>query len=325
MMVALAMPALADATSLGGSAWRLAEFQSMSDKIGSLKPSGPLAVQVRFRDDGQATMKLDCNRGHSTWSAEPSADASNGRIAFGPIASTRALCPGPSLGEKFAADAPMIRGYIIRDGRLSLSLMADAGIYIFDPIPPRTGVKDGGPRVWTVTDAPSGLNLRSGPSTNAPVMSHFENGDRLDNLGCERSDGRLWCQVQRFGGGPVGYVAADYLSPSLGPDGSMPAGPDDSALRAGQRDFDATGKIRCGESQCDFGVARAGGGFATVVVTRRNRTDRAIYFRMGQATGADTSQADGYPDFSATRNGDSYIVNVGDERYWIPDAVIFGG
>jgi hypothetical protein len=46
---------------------------------------------------------------------------------------------------------------------------------------------------------------------------------------------------------------------------------------------------------------------------------------MGRAIGADTSEADGYPPFRATRQGDLNLISVGDERYEIPDAVILGG
>ena len=105
----------------------------------------------------------------------------------------------------------------------------------------------------------------------------------------------------------------------------------DAATRAGNGDFDATGQIPCAQAagqqmtQCDFGVSREGGGTATVVVTRPDGTTRAIFFIDGKANSADTSQADGYPEFSTGREGDLNRIRVGGERYEIPDAVIFGG
>lgn len=77
--------------------------------------------------------------------------------------------------------------------------------------------------------------------------------------------------------------------------------------------------------QCEFGVARAGGGYATVVVRHPDGFARAIFFRMGRPLGADTSQADGYPAFRAEKESDLNIIRVGDERYEIPDAVVLGG
>ena len=191
--------------------------------------------------------------------------------------------------------------------------------------------EDGGPRNFEVTGVSNSLNLREQASTSAPVVSRLAPGTILDNLGCRESEGRAWCDVQPFGGGPRGYAAAEFLSPAVSPDGSPAMGPDDSALRAGEGDFDATGKIPCAQvsgqpmSQCDFGVARAGGGYATVVVTRSDGSKRALFFRMGIPTGADTSQADGYPEFSASRDSDLNLIRVGEERYEIPDAVILGG
>jgi hypothetical protein len=49
---------------------------------------------------------------------------------------------------------------------------------------------------------------------------------------------------------------------------------------------------------------------------------RAIYFRMGKPLGADTSQAEGHPEFRATKESDLNLIRIGNERYEIPDAVV---
>ena len=114
------------------------------------------------------------------------------------------------------------------------------------------------------------------------------------------------------------------------PDGSVATGPDDSALRAGQGNFDATGALPCAQAagqptvRCKFGVARSGGGYATVVVIKPDGRRRAIFFRLGVPIGAGTSEAD-YGDFQARREGDLHLIRVGGERYEIPEAVVFGG
>jgi hypothetical protein len=61
------------------------------------------------------------------------------------------------------------------------------------------------------------------------------------------------------------------------------------------------------------------------VIKKPDGRTRAIFFRMGRAIGADTSEADGDKPFRATREGDLNMIRVGDERYEIPDAVILGG
>lgn len=101
--------------------------------------------------------------------------------------------------------------------------------------------------------------------------------------------------------------------------------------RAGQGEFDATGSVGCAQHegqplrQCSMGVARDGGGTAVVVVTRPDGRKRFIFFERGKPTSADTSQADGYGEFRTARGGDLSMVFVGEERYEIPDAVVFGG
>ncbi|MGA7877173.1 MAG: hypothetical protein WCA08_16050 [Desulfoferrobacter sp.] len=46
---------------------------------------------------------------------------------------------------------------------------------------------------------------------------------------------------------------------------------------------------------------------------------------MGKPIGTDTSQADGYPEFRATKENDLNLIRIGDECYEIPDAVVLGG
>jgi len=95
-------------------------------------------------------------------------------------------------------------------------------------------------------------------------------------------------------------------------------------------DYHATGNVPCkmGKGQptgsCPFGVTREGGGSGVVTVTKPDGRTRKIFFEKGKATTADVSQADP-GEFSASREGDLTIINIGDERYEIPDAVVFGG
>lgn len=115
--------------ALAGTSWRLVEFQSMDDAIGTLRPEDPSDYTMRLQGDGTATMKLDCNSAKGTWSAEPAEDGQSGTFAFGPLAATLAICAPPSMGEQIGRDAEFVRSFLLRDGRLYLSLMADAGIY----------------------------------------------------------------------------------------------------------------------------------------------------------------------------------------------------
>ena len=105
----------------------------------------------------------------------------------------------------------------------------------------------------------------------------------------------------------------------------------DASMRAGMGKFDATGPVPCARfagqpmGQCQFGVARAGGGTATVVVTHPDGRKRSIFFENGKPVGADVSQADGNATMRAAKESDLHTIRIGDERYEIPDAVVFGG
>lgn len=190
--------------------------------------------------------------------------------------------------------------------------------------------EDGGYRYFEVAAAQGALNMRAAPTTTSAILAHLDRGSALANLGCIPADDHAWCDVQPVGGGPRGYVAADFLRPAIGPDGRAVKGPDTSASRAGQGNFDATGTVRCvpeaeaPPDPCDFGVARSGGGDGTIMVTSPSGRTRAIFYALSAPIGADTSQADSGA-FGAARGEDTWTISVGNERYEIPDAAILGG
>lgn len=316
----------------------------MDDSIGISKPEDNQVYSMRLEKDGSVRMQLNSNRAMGSWSANPSEHGEGGSFSFGPLAGTRALCSPPSMGslpamdEKILRDSAYVRSFLLKDGQLHLSLMADVGIYTWERVSPdlsavkvRLAPEDGGPRNWKVIAQGGEAKLHEQPDKNSVVLLQYKVGAILDNLGCQGDGAEVWCDVQQLGGGPRGFVAAKYLEPAVSPDGSVRTGPDDSALRAGEGKFDASGPISCAwakgqpMTQCDMKVARAGGGYGTVVITKPGGRTRTIYFRMGQAIGADTSQADGYPDFHASRESDLNLIEVGTERYEIPDAIILGG
>jgi len=94
--------------------------------------------------------------------------------------------------------------------------------------------------------------------------------------------------------------------------------------------YHATTEIPCSmgggapTTSCFAGVERQGGGSGMVTVTKPDGRTRTIYFEKGRATGYDQSQADP-GKFSASRKGDTTIVHIGQERYEIFDAMLFGG
>jgi len=96
--------------------------------------ANPSKYTVTFGDDGQAAFQIDCNRGSGTFqTAAPAPDS--GSLTFGPIALTRMFCPQPSDDNKVAAALGNVRSYLLSNGQLHLSLMADSGIMHWEPLP----------------------------------------------------------------------------------------------------------------------------------------------------------------------------------------------
>ncbi len=127
-------PSTAAAHPLSGTAWRLVEIQSMDDAVGNTHVADPSLYTMRLDADGSVALRLNCNSATGTWSGEPGrSDPSSGRFEFGPLAATAALCPPPTLDEQVTKQAPYVRSYLLDKGRLYLSLMADGGIFVWEP------------------------------------------------------------------------------------------------------------------------------------------------------------------------------------------------
>jgi heat shock protein HslJ len=126
-------PGAPQASTLAGTNWRLVEVQSMDDAQGPTRPADRNLYTMSLAADGSASFRFDCNRGTGSWSSAPSADPNSGSLTFSPLATTKALCPPPSLGERVERDMSFVRSYMLRGGKLNLSLMADGGIYVWEP------------------------------------------------------------------------------------------------------------------------------------------------------------------------------------------------
>ena len=119
--------------SLAGTTWELVSIQSMDDAQGTIRITNPELFTVSFYADDNASFKLDCNRGTSSWEIKPSSDATSGTLQFGPIAATRAICRTPHIDERVVRDLGFVRGYLFKDSKLFMTLMADGGIYEWQP------------------------------------------------------------------------------------------------------------------------------------------------------------------------------------------------
>ena len=112
---------------LDGTSWQLVQFQGGDGRI--LTPDDRAKYTLEFVAGGNLTARIDCNRGRGSWKS-----GGPGQVELGPLALTRALCAPGSLHDQIVKQFGNIRSYVVKDGHLFLSLMADGGIYEFEPL-----------------------------------------------------------------------------------------------------------------------------------------------------------------------------------------------
>lgn len=112
---------------LDNTSWQLVKFQSGDGK--ELTPDEGEKYTIEFGTGGQLNARIDCNRGRGSWTSTGAS-----QIQLGPLALTRAMCAPGSMHDQIVKQWSYIRSYVLKDGRLFLSLMADGGIYEFQPL-----------------------------------------------------------------------------------------------------------------------------------------------------------------------------------------------
>ena len=105
------------------------KFQGSDGK--TLMPGDAAKYTLVFEPDGSVSVRIDGNRGHGTWKC-----GGPNQLQFGPLALTRAMCPAAPLNDRIPKDWEYVRSYVLKDGHLFLSLMADGGPYEFEPQKP---------------------------------------------------------------------------------------------------------------------------------------------------------------------------------------------
>jgi para-nitrobenzyl esterase len=113
--------------TLAGTSWQLVRFQGGDGKV--LAPDDRSKYTLAFNADGRVAARLDCNRGTGSWKS-----AGQGQLELGPMAVTRAMCPPGSLDHEISKRLFHVRSYVMKNGRLFLSMMADGGVFELEPL-----------------------------------------------------------------------------------------------------------------------------------------------------------------------------------------------
>jgi heat shock protein HslJ len=205
------------AASLVDTEWQLVEIQSMDDSIGTKRPADPSRYTMRLGADGAIQMRLNCNSARGKWSAEAGSDPSSGHFRLGPLAATRAHCPPPSLDQQITGQAQYVRSYLLKNGRLHLSLMADGGIQVWEPRSAPSALATPDPDLEKAI-------LRAAPSYKRAVVDQVDgtgrgryvytradlNGDGKEEVFVYLLGpffcGTGGCSLQLFTGGPGGHT-----------------------------------------------------------------------------------------------------------------------
>jgi heat shock protein HslJ len=103
--------------------WQWEQFEGGDGAITA--PETPSRYTLTFLPDARLAVQADCNRARGTWSAL------NSQLELSIGGMTRAMCPEGSLSNEFVEDLGYVRAHVFRDGKMYLSLLADAGIMSF--------------------------------------------------------------------------------------------------------------------------------------------------------------------------------------------------
>jgi heat shock protein HslJ len=123
-----AQPARGNSAPLAGTSWQLVAFRGGDGT--TLTPDDGSKYTIAFDADGNVAARIDCNRAHGTWTSTGPA-----RLELSQLAVTQAQCLSPPLLHgQIVRHLGSIRSYAIRNGHLFLALMADAGVYEFQPM-----------------------------------------------------------------------------------------------------------------------------------------------------------------------------------------------
>ena len=114
---------------LSGTTWQLVKFQGPDER--TFSPDDRSKYTISFGSNGRVTVRVDCNRGSSTWKL----GSENGELQFGSWSRTSAKCGQGSLHDQIVREGADVHKFDIKDGHLFLFGMPNGGYYELEPLP----------------------------------------------------------------------------------------------------------------------------------------------------------------------------------------------
>ena len=99
------------ANPLSGTSWQLVKFQGPDER--TFTPDDKSKYTIKFGTDGRVEVRVDCNRGNSTWRV-----TAKGELKFGSWSRTSAKCGPGSLHDQIVTEGAAVRNFSIKDGHL---------------------------------------------------------------------------------------------------------------------------------------------------------------------------------------------------------------
>ncbi|MCB8984449.1 MAG: META domain-containing protein [Ardenticatenaceae bacterium] len=197
---------VAQPTNLADTAWDVVSYNNGRDAVVGLITGTEISAYFGLEDDLSGS--AGCNQYVTSFTA------SDGSIEIGPIGSTMRFCAEPAgvmeqeseyLVALQSAATYSIQGNMLQmrtaDDQLAVIMTRKLVVDLPEPDP---AVPTG--RV----NSPQGLNIRSGPGVNFPVIGFARDGDEGEIVG-RSVDGRWWAAAVPTAPGGIGWVSADFV------------------------------------------------------------------------------------------------------------------
>lgn len=197
---------VANSTELTDTAWEVVNYNNGNEAVVGLI-SGT-EISAYFGVEGDLSGNAGCNNYFASFTA------ANGAIEIGMPGSTMRFCEQPAgIMEQESAYLAALESaatYSIRGDLLEMRTADDAMAVlmtrkvVIDLPEPEPAVPTG--RV----NSPQGLNIRSGPGVNFPVIGFARDGDEGEIVG-RSVDNRWWAAAVPTAPGGIGWVSADFV------------------------------------------------------------------------------------------------------------------
>jgi heat shock protein HslJ len=106
---------------------RVWQWEATVTPVEKISVPAPERYTLELQPGGVALLRADCNRGRGNY------EIGEGRIKFGPSATTRMACPPGSLDSRYLKDLQQATLFFVEGGQLFLDLPMDSGTMRFAP------------------------------------------------------------------------------------------------------------------------------------------------------------------------------------------------